>query len=245
MLEEPPLRLLSGTSLFLDFDGTLVELAATPTAIQVDGALPTLLEQLRERLNGRLAIVTGRAVRDVRFYLQPLSLAVAGSHGLEHASHGCEPIIVESLPTLDGVIDQLRELQVSHPGVLVEEKPLGIAVHFRQAPYAEKVCRAAAEQAAKATGMEVQPGKLVFELKPPGADKGRALHRFMEQPPFAGTRPIFVGDDLTDEHGFQAARELGGAGVLVGDERPTMALYRLAGVSSVRRWLDSVVETFA
>ena len=245
MLEEPPIGLLSGASLFLDFDGTLVDLAPTPNSIQVDGALTSLLERLGDRLDGRLAIVSGRAVRDVRSYLHPVGLAVAGSHGLEHARHGCDPTDVERPETLDRVIDELRLLEAAHPGVLIEEKLLGVALHYRQAPHAEEVCRSAADHAAEATGLEVQPGKLVFELKPAGADKGRALYRFMEQPPFAGTRPIFLGDDLTDEHGFEAARELGGAGVLVGDERRTAALYRLPGVSAVKRWLDAAAEALA
>lgn len=244
-MQEPPLHLLSGASLFLDFDGTLIELAPTPTSIHVDGALTLLLERLRERLGGRLAVVTGRAVEDVRSYLHPLSLAVAGSHGLEHADHGCEPTEVGRPEALDAVIRRFRQLQLLHPGILVEEKPLGVALHYRRALHAEEVCRTAAADAAAATDMIVQAGKLVFELRPAGADKGRALHRFMEQPPFAGTRPIFLGDDLTDEHGFKAARELGGAGVLVGEQRPTAALYRLPDVSAVKRWLDHAAEALA
>lgn len=245
MLAEPPLGLLSGASLFLDFDGTLVELAPTPNAIQVDRTLTNLLERLGERMGGRLAIVTGRAVKDVRSFLHPVGLAVAGSHGLEHAADGCDPADVERPKGLDEVLAELRLLQAAHPGVLVEEKPLGVALHYRQARHAEEVCRSAAERAAQATGLEVQPGKLVFELKLAGTDKGRALYRFMEQPPFAGTRPVFLGDDLTDEHGFTAARALGGAGVLVGDERETAALYRLADVSSVKRWLVEAAEALA
>jgi trehalose 6-phosphate phosphatase len=245
MLREPPLHLLSGASLFLDFDGTLVDFAPTPTSIHVDKGLPLLLERLRERLEGRLAIVTGRSVGEVRSYLQPAHLAVAGSHGLEHADYGCEPKDVLRPAALDAAIDRLRRLEATQRGVLVEEKPLGVALHYRLAPHAKDLCRRAAKVAAAATGFVVQPGKLVFEIKPVGADKGRALYRFMEQPPFAGTRPIFLGDDLTDEHGFEAARELGGAGVLVGVERPTAALYHLPAVEAVRRWLDEAARASA
>ena len=241
----PPVTLLLGASLFLDFDGTLVELAPTPNSIQVDGTLTNLLERLGDRLDGRLAIVTGRAVKDVRSYLHPVGLAVAGSHGLEHAEQGSDPADVKRPRILDTVTNHLRLLEAAHPGVMVEEKPLGVALHYRRAPHAKEACRSAVEHAAKATGLEVQEGKLVFELRPAGADKGRALYRFMEQPPFAGTHPIFLGDDLTDEHGFRAARELGGAGVLVGAERPTEALYRLPGVSSVKRWLSDAAEALA
>lgn len=245
MLREPPLDLLSNASLFLDFDGTLVDLAPTPTSIHVEDALTSLLERLRDRLGGRVAILTGRAVKDVRYYLRPARLAVAGSHGVEHAEFDCEPRDVVRPVALDAAIDRLRRLEATQHGVLVEEKPLGVALHYRLAPHAEDVCRAAAEEAAAASGLVVQPGKLVFELKPAGADKGRALYRFMEQPPFASTRPIFLGDDLTDEHGFEAARVLGGAGVLVGEERPTAALYHLPGAEAVRRWLDQAAAALA
>ena len=133
-------------------------------------------------------------------------------------------------------------LETHHPGVLVEEKPLGVALHYRGAPNAEMVCHAAAKQAALETGMTLQFGKMLVELKPASGDKGSALLRFMKQPPFAGTRPIFIGDDVTDEHGFEAARELDGAGVLVGPDRPTAAIYRLEDVSAVRAWLHSASE---
>ena len=245
MLQQPPHELLHGASLFLDFDGTLVELAASPGSIIVDDALPALLETLRQRLNGRVAIVTGRAIESVRVYLNSVGLAIAGSHGLEHASSGSDPLPVERPPMLGDAIDQLQEVQAAYPGVLLEKKPFGVALHYRQAPDAEEACRAAARDVAAATGMVVQPGKLVFELKPANADKGRALERFMEQPPFAGTRPVFIGDDLTDEDGFRAARDLGGAGVLVGDARPTNAIYRLPSVAAVMRWLEGAAETLA
>ena len=245
MLREPTVELLSGASLFLDFDGTLVELAPTPDAIRVDGELTNLLERLSDRMAGRLAIVSGRAVRDVRSYLDPVGLAVSGSHGLEHAVQGCEPVDVERPAILDQVTQNLRLLAAEYPGVLIEEKPLGVALHYRQAPQFEDICRSAAEEAGRTAGLEVQAGKLVFELKPAGADKGRALYRFMQQPPFAGTRPVFLGDDLTDEHGFRAARELGGAGILVGEDRPTAALYRLSGVPAVKLWLSDAAEALA
>ena len=228
----PPPELLHGASLFLDFDGTLVELADEPNAIEVKEHLPNLLSRLSEKLGGRLTLVSGRASADVQSWLAPLQLPIAGSHGLELAGTLLHP----SERLAEG-LRHLRELQSRHEGVLVEEKPLGAALHYRLAPEAEEACRAAAEHAASVTGLQVQPGKMVFELKPASGDKGTAVRRIMAEPLHAGRRPLFIGDDLTDEYGFAAAQELGGAGVLVGQERPTLAIYRLADVQAVHDWL--------
>ena len=120
---------------------------------------------------------------------------------------------VQSPPGLAGAIVELKRLELDQPGVIIEEKPGGVAVHYRQAPGAEATCREMAERIAADTGMALQPGKMVVELKHPVTDKGKAMKRFMEAPPFVGTLPVFIGDDLTDEDGFESARELGGAGV--------------------------------
>jgi trehalose 6-phosphate phosphatase len=233
---------LAGASLFLDFDGTLVELASTPDAVRLGDDVKSLLGRLQDKLSGRLALLSGRSLADVRSYLHPLEVAAGGSHGLELA-HACETTVaVQSPPGLAGAIAKLKRLELDQPGVIIEEKPGGVAVHYRQAPGAEATCREIAARIAAEAGMALQPGKMVVELKHPATDKGRALKRFMEAPPFTGTRPIFLGDDLTDEDGFASARELGGAGILVGPERPTHALYRLDDVASVQRWLSSASD---
>jgi trehalose 6-phosphate phosphatase len=238
-LLQPPAALLENASLFLDFDGTLVELAPSPDAVRVENELRTLLNRLNSRLEGRLALLSGRAVADVRSHLHPVAVTISGSHGLEHSAPGGDVISVVERPSgLEKAIEAFRVLETRYPGVLVEEKPLGVALHFRGAPDAEMVCHAAAERAAFETGMSIQFGKMLVELKPASGDKGSALLHFMKQPLFAGTRPVFIGDDVTDEHGFEAARELGGAGVLVGPERPTAAIYRLENVDAVRAWLQ-------
>lgn len=241
-LGPPPSTLLLGGSLFLDFDGTLVQLAETPDAVQVEQSLLDVLSRLQLRLGGRVALLSGRAVADVRSWLQPLQFAVAGSHGSERAHLGNEPEDPEISIGIDKAIMLFRGVAAAHPGVLVEEKPFGVALHYRLAPSAESVCRDAAERASHETGLELQPGKMVFELKTGGSSKGIALEHFMAERPFVGTRPIFVGDDLTDEHGFAAAQRLGGSGVLVGPERPTTAGYRLPDVSAVHHWLHDACE---
>ena len=145
-------------------------------------------------------------------------------------------------PGLGEVILELKQLEAAWPGVIVEEKPAGVAIHFRQAPSAESICEETAARVAAGTGMALQPGKMVIELKQSSVDKGQAMKTFMGAPPFFGTRPIFIGDDLTDEHGFAAASEFGGSGILVGPQRSTHATYRLADVSAVRTWLTTASE---
>jgi trehalose 6-phosphate phosphatase len=243
-LAEPPVTLLNGASLFLDFDGTLVALAQTPDAVQVDLELVNLLKRIQSKLEGRVAVLSGRALADVRARLERVSLAIGGSHGLERAPAGGDDRIAERPLGLEAAIRKLRQFETRHPGVIVEEKPLGVALHYRLAPDSEIACHDAAKQVAVAIGLTLQFGKMVVELKPPDGDKGRALHHFMAESPFRdGRRPVFVGDDLTDEHAFVAARDLGGAGVLVGPERPTAAKFRLADVDAVRCWLQAACET--
>jgi trehalose 6-phosphate phosphatase len=125
------------------------------------------------------------------------------------------------------------------PGLLVEEKPASIALHYRGAPQHEETALALVGALAARTGLALQPGKMVVELRPPGADKGDAVRRLMAEPAFAGKRPVFVGDDLTDEHAFTAAAEMGGAGILVGPPRETAAAWRLDDVAAVAAWLTA------
>lgn len=241
-MQEPPTTLLSDASLFLDFDGTLVELASTPDSVSLSDEVRSLIRRLQFRLSGRLALLSGRSMADVRSYLRPLDVAVAGSHGLELAQASEDSVGLEAPSGLPDAILRLRKLESAEPGVLVESKPGGAAIHYRQAPAAEAICRETAARIANEIGMVLQFGKMVVELKQPSANKGRALRQFMSASPFAGTRPVFIGDDLTDEDGFAAARELGGAGILVGPERPTRATFRLENVGAVQAWLEAASE---
>ena len=239
-LPPPPHDLLDNAALFLDFDGTLVELAETPDAIRVAPDLGTLLERLRRRLDGRIAIVSGRSLADLERHVPASGIAFSGSHGLElRLSDGTQ--LPLSVPIgLDDVRAQVEAFAAGAEGLLVEDKPAGIALHFRRAPDQEKRAGEFIERLASSRGWTVQHGNMVAELRPCGATKGDALRAFMTEPEFADTRPVFVGDDLTDEHGFAAAAGLGGAGILVGAPRDTAARYRLASVSAVRDWLRQI-----
>jgi len=236
-LPPPPADLLTGASLFLDFDGTLVDIAATPDAVSVDAALRAMLGRLSLALDGRIALISGRSAGEIRALIGD-GVTVAGSHGLEILGADGRLDAPARPPELSGVHAAMARLAADWPGVLVEDKPLGVALHFRQCPGAEAACRTLATALAAETGLRLQPGKMVFELRAQGGDKGAALRRLLAAPAMAGRRPIFLGDDLTDEPGFAAANALGGAGVLVGAAGATTARYRLADVAAARRWLD-------
>lgn len=242
MLPPPPRDLLEEASLFLDFDGTLVEIAARPDAVLVEERLRDLLRALGHRLKGRLAIVSGRAAANIHLLFGDIALLVGGSHGAElHWPDG--RAVTPAVPVYsEKVRESVLALQARHPGVLIEEKPFGMALHYRMAPEAEAASKELAARLAVDTGLSVQTGKMVVELKSSGADKGTALAAFLAQPPMAGGRPIFIGDDDTDESGFRAARARGGAGILVGPARSTAASYNLRSVDETLAFLAAAAH---
>lgn len=240
--QPPPLSLLDHAALFLDFDGTLVELAAAPDQISVSPDVDPLLKRLGDRLGGRLALISGRAIGDLERYVQCAGLAVSGSHGFELRLRNGRHAPREAEHDLSEARQRLAGLAAETPGLLVEDKPFGIALHFRQAPDEQPRLARIMAELARSAGLTIQEGKMVIELRPPGADKGDALRTFMAEPEFAGAHPIFVGDDMTDEHAFAAAAELGGAGILVGPPRPTAAQWRLENVDAVIDWLSRAAE---
>lgn len=234
----PALCRLAPAALFLDFDGTLVELAEAPDAIAVPGGLTPLLDRLFERLDGRLAIVSGRAVHDLRRHLGGLAVVLSGSHGAELHYPDGRSIPVSAAPGLAEARESIRRFAAGGDGLLVEDKPVGVALHYRLAPERAEEVDIFIEALAERHGLALMRGKMVAELRPGGSDKGSALRRLMGEPPFAGARPVFVGDDLTDEDAFRAAVSLGGEGVLVGPARPSAARWRLDGVVAVTEWLE-------
>lgn len=233
----PPRGLLDGAALFLDFDGTLVELAETPGAVRVPPGLGLLLERLKRRLDGRLAIVSGRALGDLQRHVPLAGIAFSGSHGLEMQWPDGTRLPLSAPLGLDDARDAVARFAAATPGLLIEDKPAGIALHYRLAAGEGQRVDAFMAGLAKRHGWAVQRGAMVVELRPHGATKGDAIGAFMRATDFADARPVFVGDDLTDEHGFAAAAALGGAGVLVGPARQTAAAWRLPSVAAVAAWL--------
>ena len=232
----PPSTLLDQASLYLDFDGTLVEFASTPDGVAVGTALRATLAALARRLDGRVAVVSGRGLDDLARRLAVDGIALAGSHGLERRDGSGRVYRAAPPDDLDELIGEAHGFAARH-GVLVEIKPYGVALHFRARPDAAAAVDDFARVLAADHAMIVQPGSMVRELRPAGADKGDVVRAFQAEPPFGSGRPVFVGDDLTDEHGFAAAAALDGAGVLVGAERVSEARYHLPSVAAVMSWL--------
>lgn len=240
-LPAPPPALMKGASVFLDFDGTLVPLTDVPEAVHVDADLHALLLQLHKALDGRLAIVSGRSIAVLRdlFGLGPFMLA--GSHGLEFADPGAEPRAPARLKAVDDAQALLEDFIADKPGLLVERKTLSVGLHFRQAPQWEAQCRALADRIVAETGLFLQTGKMLYELRPGGADKGSAIRAMMQHSPLSAGIPLFIGDDVTDEDGFAAAVALGGNGILVGPARATFAQWRVEHVAAVRHYISESV----
>lgn len=238
-LPPPPPALLTGAALFLDFDGTLTPISATPDGVIVDDGLVPLLLTLRERLAGRLAIVSGRSVATLR-ELGFGDFLLAGTHGLEFARPGGA---VEAPPrpaAIDDAEAAFHAFAADKPGVLVERKSISVGLHFRGAPVWQDEAHALARHWV-GDGLTLQQGKMLYELRPDGADKGSAVHRLMAQTPMMGGIPVFIGDDVTDEEGFAAASDLGGVGILVGPVRETRAAYNLEQAATVRHYLGEGV----
>lgn len=238
-LPPPPPGLLDGAALFLDFDGTLVDLAETPSAIQVPPRLESRLARLKGKLDGRLAVVSGRSLDDLERWLPLPGVACSGSHGLELRLADGARLPLSAPLGLDDARERIERFAAGVDGLLVEHKPAGIALHYRRAPDQAMRAEALMTELAEEYGLLLQRGKMVAELGSNGANKGDAVRAFMADRQFQGASPVFVGDDLTDEHGFVTAAALGGAGVLVGPLRDTAAGYRLGSVAAVAAWLDA------
>jgi len=224
------------TALFLDFDGTLADLAPQPEAVQLAADLIPVLTQLAAQLNGALAIVSGRRLSDLDGFLAPLLLPSAAEHGAQHRLAGGEVICLAS-PNLQAVVRTATALAARHAGLRVEIKSAAVALHYRHAPALETLAlQHLLDAVDSAPGLELLRGKSVLEVKPAGISKGTAIEAFMAAPPFAGRLPLFAGDDTTDEAGFSAVQLLGGQGIKVG-EGSSLAHYRCPSPAALRQWL--------
>ncbi|MCZ2497257.1 trehalose-phosphatase [Xylophilus sp. Kf1] len=235
---------LPDSALFLDFDGTLADIAPTPDAVKVAGGLVSTLAALHRQLGGALAIVTGRPIADIDHFLSPLRLPVAGEHGAEYRmADGSSPAIDQ--PPLEEAVLAMNAMAGQHPGLLVERKSHSVALHYRHAPELEGQCRSMLQRiVAGKAGVELLYGKCVVEVKPAGVHKGQAITVFMSDAPFAGRVPIFAGDDVTDESGFAAVQQLGGRGIKIG-EGASQAQHRCLSSAALRGWLANARTTLA
>jgi trehalose 6-phosphate phosphatase len=227
--------------LFLDVDGTLIELTDSPFDTHASDALTTLLREVSARLGGALALVSGRSIEYLDALFAPLRLPSAGLHGVERRRaagdlHGA----TFNDPRLDAARAALATLIHDHPGTLLEDKGRTIGVHYRLAPQFEPVVREGVAAVAATLGdtYHVQAGNMMLEIKPCGFNQGHAIKAFLQEPPFAGRTPVFAGDDLTDLDGFRVVEAAGGISIGVGDR--VQGTSHLANPTAVRAWLEGI-----
>jgi trehalose 6-phosphate phosphatase len=236
-------------ALFLDVDGTLVAIAATPDQAHAEPALLPLLQRLAMANDGALALVSGRSLVSIDRLFAPLRLPAAGLHGWERrrADGG---LVARAPPAtvLTRLRPRLAAYVAARPGLLLEEKGAGVALHYRLAPERGPAVRRFARRIALAEPeLRLLEGRKVAELQPRGTNKGTAILAFLAEPPFAGRRPVFAGDDTTDEDGFVAVNAAGGLSLRVEDaetgaRRASAAQWRLAGVPALHRWLITLAQ---
>jgi trehalose 6-phosphate phosphatase len=245
--ERPPTDLpLDAIALFLDLDGTLIELAPRPGDVVVPPDLPPLLESLHGRLGGALAVVSGRPLPDIDRLLAPLHLPAAGTHGAELRRSAADPVHEAGAPVPGKLRDRInglaKELQTQWHGIFVEDKGSAIAVHYRLSPEAGPALHRALAALDLGEGWQILAGHCVYEIRAAGQSKAGAVTALCREPPFAGRRPIFVGDDRTDLDGIAAAVALGGHGVIVGPLQAPAAEWALPDVAAVHAWLRRLAD---
>ncbi len=230
----------SDWALFLDIDGTLLDYAEHPQAVVVSDELRILLGKLEKKFGGAVAFVTGRPVAMVDRLFAPLRLSAAGVFGLEHRLTPDGPVEVTGTPAdLEALADEL-EAEFAGESVFIERKGAVLGVHTRTAPHVLARATELVELALARLpeGYRLLHGNIGFELMPLEAVKGGAIRRFMKEQPFNGRRPVFLGDDTTDEHGFEAVNDAGGMSIRVRPRGPTAASHTLAGVGDAILWLQ-------
>lgn len=238
MSQEMLPRITADTALFLDFDGTLVEIASRPQDVLIPGRLGDTLAALHRQLGGALALVSGRRLLDLDGFLAPLQLPSAAEHGAQRRGAAGR---ISSAPATDlrQALQAAQELVAQYPALVLEQKSLALSLHYRHAPELEALCLQVMRTAlAGNPGLALMQGKCVIDLRPAGVSKGTAIAAFMAEPPFAGRVPVFAGDDVTDEDGFEQVLRMGGHAIKVGPG-PSLARLRCDSVAALAAWLQS------
>lgn len=232
----------SASAFFFDFDGTLVALAPRPDLVAVEPYVREVLDALAVQFDGAVAVVTGRPLDVVDGFLAPVALPIAAEHGsIRRDSRGALHIDEGNEEAVAAAHAALEPFAEDNAGLILERKRSSIALHYRQRPELAALCeRAVQGVVAENLGLVILPGKMVFELKPKGIDKGDAVRAFLEEVPFQGRTPIFIGDDVTDEHAFEVVNALGGLSVKI-DEGDTLAHFR-TDRKGLFEWLIRLVD---
>jgi len=236
--------LIPSLAIFTDFDGTLVEIADKPENVEVTAEHAEEIKGLMRDFDQAFAVITGREIADIDRFLSPLNLPVAGAHGSQRrrADGTMEEVDEALIDAADEIASALEPLLVDHPELILEPKTGTVALHFRQAPELAELCLDAMENALEGhPEFTLLQGKMVYEARPHGFDKGAALRAFMQEEPFRGRVPVFIGDDRTDEDAFRAAQELGGIGIKLGPG-DTVARMRIADIASVYALLRGLAD---
>ena len=229
-------------ALFIDLDGTLVEIASRPHAVVYSPELHELLQRLQPAMHGAVALVTGRTIHEADRILHGALRYVAGVHGYEIQRGGAITHAPVDLAPLHAAMVEVRtRIGAQTLPALVEDKHASIALHYRHVPQAGPALMEIAREIAARHGLRILLGKMVIELAAGSQTKGDAVRSLITDQPFRGRKPVALGDDKTDEDSFEAANALGGFGILVGDERATAARYRLENPAAVRSWLRAIL----
>ncbi len=242
-MREPPIPDGRECCLFLDIDGTLLDIAPTPDSVQVDEALRSLLRRLGYACNGALALISGRTISNIDDLFAPLLLPAAGVHGNERRdARGYWHHEAVRGPAFEEFRERMSAALAPLAGILVEDKGCGVALHYRLVPNMHAPLRKAIERLTPwlPETHAILEGDEVIEIKPVAHDKGTAIDAFMREAPFARRYPIFIGDDLTDRDGFEAVRKWGGLAIAVGSN--VHADEHLDNPRAVRRWLSTFLE---
>jgi trehalose 6-phosphate phosphatase len=229
---------------FLDIDGTLLDIEGHPDAVRIEHAELDLVSALHRGTGGALALISGRPLAGIDVLFDPLKLPIAGQHGAERRdARGKRHRHQFPVEALHRAAAPVRRFAARHEGVVFEDKGASVALHYRLAPHLASEAKQIVEDAVKEArgALELQFGKMVFELKPAGVDKGSAIEAFMNDEPFAGRVPVFLGDDVTDEYGFRVVNRLEGHSIKVGPG-PTDARWRVEDPGAAKAWLAGWVD---
>ena len=240
-------------ALFLDVDGTLLDIAQRPEEVAVPEDLGALLQSAWQALEGAMALVSGRAIGDLDRLFAPLRLPAAGQHGIElRLEPDGEAAIMQACPVDAALKSAVEALALKRPGVEVEDKGMTLAVHYRGAPRSGGLLARDLRRLLdrEGEGIALCRGKMVLELRDGRFTKAGAVEAFMQRPPFAGRLPVFIGDDITDEDGFDAVERHGGIAMPVGEAHQGVGHRRdrrstFAGPADVRSWLATLTPPLA